>query len=144
MPSDVNARIVLRGETREAVRELKKVQDAVKDLGNQVTSKKSLFKDFLGGLGIGAGFFGAQQAASALLNLGRAAITAGSDLAALERRAQVIYGDAFPRMTVRAEELGQTLHRSSSDILGTQAELSGIFTSAGIAGRGMEDMSSRL
>lgn len=142
--ADAVARIVIRGDTDDAVKGLKKVKDAVGDLDKQVSSKKNLFKEFLGGLGLGAGFFGAQAAARTLLEFGRSSLAAASDLQAMESRAKAIYGESFPRMKQGAEDLAQALGRSSSDLLGMSSDFATLARGAGLPAQAMEEMGQTL
>src|SRR5437868_2849129 len=121
--SEVNAtlRLQVKEEVTAAMNkargEIDKLQQSSDRTKNVV---KDLFKELAGpvaGLGTVAG----------IAQFIRSSVEAADAMQAMERRAQAVYGDAFPKVRHEAEGLASVLHRSQSDILGYMTDFGALF-----------------
>ncbi len=130
----------------EASRELKKVQTSLQDIeksAKNLNSKSGGLSELLGGSRI-AKFATFAGAAAGIAYVAKESIVAASNLEGLERRASVIFGDSFPKMSAEAEKLATAMNRSAGDILGYQTTIATLGQSLRIPGAEVEKMSQDI
>lgn len=82
--------------------------------------------------------------AAALIKFGKDSLFAADALEGLENRAKSVFGNAFPQLSAQTDALSAKFKRSSSDVLNLQAGFGGILSGAGLAGKGVADMSTKM
>src|SRR5436309_2590021 len=99
MATDTESKIVIKGDTEDAVKGLRRVNDALNQVSTQSKTTQSVLQSFMGGIGGltaavagGTGLaYAAKKAGSAILDFGKSTIQAADNLQALESRARLIY-----------------------------------------------------
>src|SRR5436305_691514 len=140
--SDVQANIVIKGNADDAVKALQKVKSASDDMGKSIDAKKTVLKDFLGG--ITPVTVGAAAAGAALVSFGKASVFAADSLQALNSRAKVIYGEALPGVTSELAKFSTQTGRAADGLLEFGAGFAAIANGANIPTQAAADMSVQL
>lgn len=118
-------------KAREEMEKLQKTSDKTKGF------VKDLFREF-------AGPVAAAGVASAIGALVKGAIDAAAGLQGLERRAQSVFGQSFPKMQAETQGLASQLHRSASDVLEFSTGFATLAQGLGIGTKVTNEMSTSL
>lgn len=138
------AKIIITGKD-DASGAINKVNQSLDNLGKSAKKNQSSVKDFfkeLSPVNFSAG--AATLAGAALAMIGKKALDAASQLETLNRRAQSVYGTAFPSMSAEAERLGAALGRSGDDVLGLATDFASMEKSVGLSSTAIQSMSTNL
>lgn len=117
------------------------VEKAAKTTAGGFSLLQSSVSKFTAGL-LGASII--QRSIVWLQQWGRAVIQASSNLTELTSKAQVVFGDSFPKVQNASRLVAQEVGRASSAILNFATDFGAVISAFGIAGPLMDDMSVRL
>jgi hypothetical protein len=140
----------LRKELTDATNQFRQFnQDAVKAATGVKTLEDSAKKASFASQALASalGFLGAgsiQQVLYRLKSLGDESERLAIELEGAEARAKAVFGNAFPQISAEAEKMGQTLKRSSNNILQMRTDFALLLDSIGLTEKQTMDYSRSL